>query len=1004
MVSSLLLLAATTIAPQSFAPEDWKPITSEAVKATIRTEASPYGPAARIDFDFNKQGGFVLAEIARKIELDPNYEFTFMMKAKTPVNDFEFKLMDEKGDSVWWVKKQAYRWPTEWTRMSIRKSHFRYGWGPKRELFDTISAFQLGIAAFDGGKGTVWIAQPEIRPAPVPKPFSTDLTLVSGNLESQTRSTAVFDRGDVRPLGGLQIEHGARANVLVELSNDGENWTSPRLAVDSLREAIFDFPDGEARYLRLTTNPHAGQTVRLSNIQPLPSEVSMASYSILEWRARNQPAGLYPLHFWGKMNWLTVTGGLKSDHEAGMSEIGQVELGKMEPSLEPFVWVDNRLMTWANSSPVASQPAGGMPIPAVAWHGPVKLTTSALTSEDGTDSLMVRYRVLNTSKSRKQGRLYVAARPFQVNPSWQQLNITPLVAPIETLRADRQGFTLNGSTKIRSLTPANLAGATTFAAGDVQAWMLENQVPPKAAVQDPEGRAAGLLAYNFDLAPGEEKTYTLVRTRTGSGPQTTAAADRAWTHAESAWRKALGAPKIQLSGKAQLWSEVYQAQLAYILVHRDGPMIHPGSRTYPRTWIRDGSLTATALLQAGKFKEVKELIEWFSPYVRADGWVPCVVDRRGADPLAEHDSHGQYLFLLAEYYRMTGDLATIRKHYPTARRVANKIISLRRERMTPEFRDATDIKRGFYGLFPQSASHEGYMDIHRHSYWDDFFGVKGLHDAASLARLTGNSREAQTWTSEAAAFEKDIVSSIRFAQQHHNVSYIPGCVELGDFDATSTAIGVYPCEAQRYVPASMMDPTFNRYWQFFQDRAANRIDWRDYTPYEVRVLGAMVLLGQPERAWFMMDWFSRDLLPRGWHQWAEVGYKDQEPGRWYGDMPHTWVGSDYMKSLRLMMVHEQEGGLVFGLGVNPAWLKEPGGVKVTHLPTAFGPVSYTATAKGSRAEYRISGSLKRSPKLWLSLPAGARTPRVNGKAVSAHNGRVAIAKLPATVHYSLSQP
>ena len=35
--------------------------------------------------------------------------------------------------------------------------------------------------------------------------------------------------------------------------------------------------------------------------------------------------------------------------------------------------------------------------------------------------------------------------------------------------------------------------------------------------------------------------------------------------------------------------------LAYTLINRDGPAIQPGSRTYARSWIRDGTLTGTAL-------------------------------------------------------------------------------------------------------------------------------------------------------------------------------------------------------------------------------------------------------------------------------------------------------------------------------------------------------------------------------------------------------------------------
>jgi hypothetical protein len=43
----------------------------------------------------------------------------------------------------------------------------------------------------------------------------------------------------------------------------------------------------------------------------------------------------------------------------------------------------------------------------------------------------------------------------------------------------------------------------------------------------------------------------------------------------------------------------YKANLAYILINRDKAGIQPGSRSYERSWIRDGALTSSALLKSG---------------------------------------------------------------------------------------------------------------------------------------------------------------------------------------------------------------------------------------------------------------------------------------------------------------------------------------------------------------------------------------------------------------------
>jgi hypothetical protein len=39
-------------------------------------------------------------------------------------------------------------------------------------------------------------------------------------------------------------------------------------------------------------------------------------------------------------------------------------------------------------------------------------------------------------------------------------------------------------------------------------------------------------------------------------------------------------------------------------------------------------------------------------------------------------------------------------------------------------------KRAFFGLLPESISHEGYAKRAVHSFWDDLFALRGLQDAA----------------------------------------------------------------------------------------------------------------------------------------------------------------------------------------------------------------------------------------------------------------------------------
>jgi len=148
------------------------------------------------------------------------------------------------------------------------------------------------------------------------------------------------------------------------------------------------------------------------------------------------------------------------------------------------------------------------------------------------------------------------------------------------------------------------------------------------------------------------------------------------------WRAERRGVIIDLPSSAREIVESLWAQLAYILINRDGPAIQPGSRSYDRSWIRDGALTSKALLTLGHPEVVRDFLLWFASHQYADGKVPCCIDERGADPVPEHDSHGEFIYLAAEYYRYTGDVPTALSVWPAVARASAYIDTLRRQRLT----------------------------------------------------------------------------------------------------------------------------------------------------------------------------------------------------------------------------------------------------------------------------------------------------------------------------------
>ncbi|MEO5579528.1 MAG: amylo-alpha-1,6-glucosidase, partial [Gemmatimonadaceae bacterium] len=520
---------------------------------------------------------------------------------------------------------------------------------------------------------------------------------------------------------------------------------------------------------------------------------------------------------------------------------------------------------------------------------------------------------------------------------------------------------------------------------------------------------SGVLAYDIQLAPHADSTVDIAIPLHSTSPacdRPAAPCGARWTDdqlaaVESGWRAKLNRVDIALPSSASRIVESIRANLAYILINRDGPSIQPGSRSYERSWIRDGALTSAALLRLGQYDEVREFIDWYSRFQFENGKIPCCVDSRGADPVPENDSHGEFIYLVAEYYRHTGDRALLERMWPNVSRAVAFMDSLRLSRTTNEYR--TGDRRVFFGLMPQSISHEGYSAKPMHSYWDDFFALRGFKDATEIAKTLGKP-EATRYAMVRDEFRKDFYASIRLSMAQHKIDYIPGAAELGDFDATSTTIALNPAEELAHLPQPAFARTFRKYYENFRARRDGTTSWENYTPYEWRVVGTFVRLGERAKAHEVAEFFLRHQRPKAWHHWAEVVWRDPLNPKFIGDMPHTWVGSDFIRSTLDMFAYERESdsSLVIGAGIVEKWVREEKGVSIRGLSTHYGRLSYRIRAVGDAFEVSVDSGVRmpagglviRSP-----LDSQVRQVRVNGVQVKPAAGDVVVHSLPAVITF-----
>jgi hypothetical protein len=196
--------------------------------------------------------------------------------------------------------------------------------------------------------------------------------------------------------------------------------------------------------------------------------------------------------------------------------------------------------------------------------------------------------------------------------------------------------------------------------------------------------------------------------------------------------------------------------------------------------------------------------------------------------------------------------------------------------------------------------------------------------------------------------------------------------------------------------------TFERYWKFFADRRDGKLQWDAFTPYEVRTIGSFVRLGWRERANEAVEFFMRHRHPPGWKQWAEVAYPDPRTPKYIGDMPHTWVGSDFVRSVLDMLVYERarDSSLVVAAGVPWGWI-ERDSLAVRSVGTIHGPVSYTARTQGEAVDVALEAGPRIPPGGIVVIPPARRPFRratVNGAAARiTSEGGVVVRALPARV-------
>ncbi len=828
---------------------------------------------------------------------------------------------------------------------------------------------------FDGDENTIWTSA-------TPPPASTTV-----------------DLREEKALGGIRIDWGDNYATALDLfaSRDGSAWTK----MGELRNGTGNFdlilcPRFMARYLRvdITAAAEAAKPVQIREISLRGMDETLTPLAAYQIAAEKVRPGLYPDSLRKRQVYWTIIGQPGDRQESLIDEYGNIEPKAGSCSLMPYVFADGRLCSAFDASSVTQTlDSSYLPIPSVSWN--LKSLTFSVEAiargPNGASATYARYTLRNSSGVTQTGVMFLAVRPVQVNPPWQFGGLSNIRSLEATQTVDGTLIKVNGNDQFISITPPQRFGARPFDRGDVAKELVRGELPGPSKMENAGDLISGALSYPFNLKPGEsmavvvamplfgsqDNIRSFVEREMGETPDPNVAFDRIKNDAAWFWREQID--KVVFEVPDRDIGNTLKSQLAYILINRDGVAIQPGSRNYKRSWIRDGCLTSAAMLRMGLTQPVREYLDWYAERVQADGLVPPILNNDGTVNTGfgsnqEYDSQGEFIFAIMEFYRFTGDRDFLQKHYDQVRRAMQYLVTLRSQTLAPDHMKDEPARERFVGILPTSFSHEGYAPP-MHSYWDDFFALKGWKDGAAAADVLGDTNTAAWAREQYRLLQESVKASIEKTIAFKNIDFIPGCAEKGDMDATSTTIAFFPCEEQSILPETTLRHTYDRYFADVKSRLEP--GWSAaYTPYEIRNLSAFVRLDEKDRANFLLDYIMSCRRPPSWNHLAEVVLGDPRMGSYIGDMPHTWVGSGYINAVRGMVVRESDGRLVLLAGAPEKWVRDGNGIRLERLPTHFGTLHLTAKADGKTLAIHLDGTCAPPNGYDLRWPMAGKPARV----------------------------
>jgi len=1003
---TLLLLATSLAAPPLLAADTLPPRTQWQASASSRQVAA-LAPAHAIDGDETTRWGGAFSpghwfqvDLGRAADLagvrlhwDSGFAVGYRIQASRDGSAWDdvYTSTDSRGatDYLFFPARQA-------RYLRLASPDRTADWGVSVLEFEPLATAAARLAGLPAAAARVWQGDAE----PLAMPQAQD---AAGALE------IALPRADA--VAGLEVwwdgpRHGAR----LQAREGGGAWHS--VAEDPGSAGHTSFLAAREPFkptaLRLLAGLD-GPAPKIRRLRLLGPEQLLTPTKRFEVLASRDNAELFPAQLHQQQVYWTVVGVPAGRQKSIFDEFGNLEAFKGAPMLQA-IWRDAQGAVSADTvARTQSLRAGWMPMPAVQWQARPRLQirneAMAIEQRNGQPLTLVRYRVENTGATAAAGTLSLLLRPIQVNPPWQHGGVSPIRNIALEGTQNATDVRVNGRVLVSALTPLDARGAAGFGVhgeDEPTAAIANGKVPAAMQADDAEGLASAVLAYDVKLAPGAHRDIvvafplgTVARdARSGKLPSAPAVDRAAWNadagktfdaaadQLAAQWQARFGNIGLRLPDHSLV--DMLRAQGAYMLLNQTGPAMQPGPRNYNRSFIRDGAASASALLRMGQPKIAREYLRWYSEHaVHDNGLVSPILNEdgsvnRGFGSDIEYDSQGEYIHLVADVARLDGGAETVRDYLPKVIAAMRFLQALRERTLVPGYMADQPAPERYAGIIAPSISHEGYSSP-THSYWDDYWALKGWQDGAWLAGQLGDAATAAWAREQYAALRDSVAASIRATLAWKGSDVMPASADLGDGDPTSVSIALDPTGQQAILPPQVLDTTFDRY--LADVRAREQPDALfAYTPYEMRNVLTYVYLDRVDDAEELLSLLMAHRRPLPWQVLAEVVHSRLRYPGYLGDMPHTWIGAEYARTLYGMLMREEDDTLVLLPGTPKSWLAGDG-LALDAVPTAFGKLGMRARQQDGGLYVSLAEGLRSDTAVQVTWPSRQRPieVRVDGK-------------------------